>query len=93
MRLSFVELHPYTLMDPGYEPTLGARPHGGFPDADIQDVVGALGLNQVNLCRNITSSLAPLYQHRLGPHTQREIVLPCGGEAPLHLIGADERMV
>src|ERR1700730_1781835 len=85
MCLGFVQLHPNGLADTVHEPALGARSHDAFPDTEIHDVVWALRLDQVNLCRNITWPLAMLDQHGLGSHTERKPVWPRRTNASLRL--------
>jgi hypothetical protein len=89
MRPRFVQLHPNGLAEPVDEPALGARSQDGFADTEIHYIVWALGLDQVNLCRDITWSLTTLNQYGLGSHTQRNTFLPCRAKATLRL-GAKE---
>jgi hypothetical protein len=74
MSSRFVELQPHGLVDSRHHSAFSSRPDNCITNSDIDDVVGALWLDQMNRSRNVVPSFIPLDQHSLGPYAQRNIV-------------------
>src|SRR5215831_17569402 len=85
MRPRFVQSHPNRFAETRHELARRAGPHNGFADADIQNIVSALRLDQVNLCRYVPRLLAALDQYSLGSDAQCNVVVSDCRNAPVCL--------
>src|SRR6516225_1430085 len=85
MRPRFVQLHPNRFVKTSNELARSARPHNGFADADVQNIVSALRLDQVNLCRYVTRLLAAFNQYSLRSDAQCDVVVSDCRNAPVCL--------
>src|SRR5690242_7796328 len=76
MRPRLIQLHPNRFVETSYELARSSGSHDGLADADVQNIISALRLDQVNFCRYITRLLAALDQYSLRSNAQRDVVVP-----------------
>ena len=86
----WIQLDPDWLVESRYELAFGPRSYHRFPDTDIENIVSALRLDQVNFRRNIAGLVASFDQHSLGSHTQRNLFVPDCGYVTMYVTAKTE---